>query len=69
MAGEDNPGFFSTVSPFVTLFNRLYFYFVLYRVFSYVQEDRELSWVQILNFLFVLTAACCLDYFNLFSDA
>jgi len=54
------------------LLDRLYCYFLLYSLFQYIQapeEDRELSWDQILFVLFSFTSSCCLDYFRLVSDA
>ena len=61
--------FITKIVPYVTLLNRFYTYYVLYRVYSAIEQNHKLSWPVLLYIIIFCAVPCCLDYFQLISDA
>ena len=69
MGPNSDPEFITKFVPYVTLFNRFYTYYVLYRVYSAIEQNHKLSWPVLLYIVFSFAVPCGLDYFQLISDA
>jgi hypothetical protein len=69
MGPDRNPEFVTKLVPYVTLLNRFYCYYTLYRLFHSIEQNRELSWPVLLYIFLSFAVPCFLDYFELVSDA
>ncbi len=68
MGPNSDPEFITKFVPYVTLFNRFYTYYVLYRLYSSIEQNYKLSWPVFLYIVFSFAVPCGLDYFQLISD-